>query len=95
MLDLHVSVDQWKHQEVLGNVRIPASLSMPDLKRTELRSGRHHKTPEPALEMRNVYGNKVWAPELARNQSEPKAETVFGILLPEIADNPRDSAERR
>ena len=47
-----------------------------------------------ALETRNIYVNKVWAPEFARNQSEPKAETVSGILLPEIAGNPRNSAER-
>ena len=47
-----------------------------------------------ALETRNVYINRVWASEFARNQSEPEAETVFGILLPEIAGNPRDSAER-
>ena len=35
----------------------------------------------------------MWAPEFARNQSELKAETVFGILLSEIAGNPRNSAE--
>ena len=47
-----------------------------------------------SLKTRNVYVNKVWAPEFARNQSEPKAETVFGILLLEIAGNPRNSVER-
>ena len=47
-----------------------------------------------ALETRNVYVNKVWAPKFARNQSKPKAETVFGILLPKIAGNPPDSAKR-
>ena len=47
-----------------------------------------------ALKTRNVYVNKVWVPKFARNQSEPKAETVFGILLPEIAGNPRNLAER-
>ena len=46
-----------------------------------------------ALKTRNVYVNKIWAPEFARNQSEPKAETIFGILLPDIAGNPRNSAE--
>ena len=45
------------------------------------------------LEIRNVYVYKVWAPEFAGNQSEPEAETIFGILLPEIAGNPRNSAE--
>ena len=46
------------------------------------------------LKTRNVYVNEVWAPEFKRTQSEPKAETIFGILLPEIAGNPRNSAAR-
>ena len=46
------------------------------------------------METRKVYVNKVWAPKFARNQSEPEAETVFGILLPEIAGNLQNSAER-
>ena len=35
----------------------------------------------------------MWAPEFAKNQSELKAETVFGILFLEIAGDPRNSAE--
>ena len=58
-----------KREEALGNGRILASISVPDLKGNELGSGHPEETPEPqagtARETANGYVNKVRIPEFA------------------------------
>ena len=91
LLDCLVFVELLQREEPLGNCRILALVSVPDLKGTELGSGHRQETSEPetgtARETTNGHFNKIRIPELARNQSEPEPGTDFGILLAEIAGN--------
>ena len=67
-----VFVELLQREEPLGNVRIQASVSVADLKGTELGFGHGQETPEPqigaARETTNGYVNKVRIPEFAGNQ---------------------------
>ena len=92
VLDYLVSADRSKHQELVGNSRIPASISTSDLKGTELRSGHRHKTTE---RLRKRQANTGIMSERRNSQKinqrrilEPIAESRH----PKIAKNLRDSA---
>ena len=92
VLGYPVSADRSKHQELVGNSRLPASISTSDLKGTELRSGHRHKTTE---RLRKRQANTGIMSE-RRNSQEIKQRRRFQPITesrhPEIAKNLRDSA---
>ena len=91
VLGYPVSVDRSKHEELVGDGRIPAPISTPDLKGTELRFGHRHKTPERLWKRQANTGVMSERRNSRKINQRRRLKPITEFCHPKIAKNLRDS----